>query len=209
MSAQEKLIYTPEIYLELEREATERSEFVNGDVFMMAGASRKHNTLSTNLVIELGTQFKNRDCQVYSSDMRVNLEENYVYPDVMVACEPQQFDDESLDNLLNPVLIVEVLSKSTESYDRGDKFLMYRRLPSLLHYVLVCQKRLQVEHYQRQENNQWLLTVLNQSSDYLVIESLAVRVKLEDIYAKVDLGDSTATEDQFEKVQGFQRVKRE
>ena len=189
MSAQEKLIYTPEIYLELERTATERSEFVDGDIFMMAGASRKHNTITINLSSEMHQQLKNRDCQVYSSDMRVSFSEqgDYVYPDVVVACEPQKFDDEHADNLSNPTVIIEVLSKSTEAYDRGHKFSMYQNLPSLLHYVLVDQNYLQVDHYQRKDNNQWLLSVLNKEDDCLVIEQLDISVSLADIYAKVDL----------------------
>jgi len=197
MSAQEKLVYTPEIYLELERTATERSEFVDGDVFMMAGASRKHNTITINLSSEMHQQLKNRDCQVYSSDMRVNFTEqgDYVYPDVIIACEPQQFDDEHADNLTNPTVIIEVLSKSTEAYDRGHKFSMYQRLPSLLHYVLVNQNSLQVDHYQRKANNQWLLSVLNKKEDCLIIEQLGVGVSLADIYAKVDLTCETVSTD--------------
>ncbi|SEH07309.1 Uma2 family endonuclease [Candidatus Venteria ishoeyi] len=189
MSTQKKLLYTPAMYLELERKASERSEFVGGELFAMAGASRRHNTLTSNLVIELGVRLKNSDCQVYSSDMRVKFSEqgNFVYPDVVLACEPQQFDDKNLDNLCNPMLIIEVLSPSTESYDRGYKFSMYQRLPSVQHYILVSQDRLQIEYYQRKTDKQWLLTVLNKADDCLLIESLNINIVLQDIYAKVDL----------------------
>lgn len=174
-------------YLSIERQAVERSELVDGDIFLMSGASRAHNTLTSNLVFEFGKHFQHRDCQAYSSDMRVKINSagNYVYPDVVVACDPQQFDDAHLDNLLNPVLIIEVLSKSTQDYDRDYKFYLYRQLNSLQHYILVSQDKKQVEHYQRQPSNQWLLTILTQDTDILDLQDLKVQIPLADIYAKV------------------------
>lgn len=187
MSAQEKPVVTPESYLAMERQATEKSEFVDGEIFLMAGASKKHNIITINLTGELYSQFKNTPCQVFSSDMRVsiNLQNNYVYPDVAALCDEPEFDDEHQDNLLNPALMIEVLSESTESYDRGRKFELYRQLPSVQEYLLVAQDRYHIEHYQRQTNAAWLLQEYSEQETVIQLSSVKASLALRDIYARL------------------------
>jgi Uma2 family endonuclease len=172
-------------YLAQERHATEKHEFVDGVIYAMAGASERHVTLTTNLVIGLGNQFKGRPCKVYANDLRVNISAStdYVYPDVVALCGDARFSDE--DNLLNPVLIVEVLSDSTEAYDRGMKFEHYRRLESLQDYVLVAQDRYYIEHYQRQPGNVWLLREITALEDTVELLSVNARLTMAEIYDKV------------------------
>ncbi len=130
MSVQLKPFLSPQEYLTLERQAETKSEYYAGEVFAMAGASRKHNTIVPNLLYLLVGQLKGRSCEVYNSDMRVKVSVTglYTYPDLTVVCGKPRFDDDQEDTLLNPTVIVEVLSKSTEAYDRGEKFAMYRAL---------------------------------------------------------------------------------
>ena len=124
MQAVYKVTITPEEYLELEREAEEKSEYYRGQIFAMAGASEKHNRITVNTVISLGVQIKGRSCSLYSNDLRVKVSQTglYTYPDAIVVCGPVQFDDTYRDTLLNPTVVIEVLSESTEAYDRGRKF---------------------------------------------------------------------------------------
>ena len=151
MSSQAKQQYTPEEYLALERQAQYKSEYYAGEIFAMAGASRWHNLIVANVIGELSLQLKGRPCTTYPSDMRVKISPTglYAYPDVTVVCGDAQVEDTQQDTLLNPTLIVEVLSESTEAYDRGSKFAHYRKLASLLEYVLIAQTKSHVEHYVR------------------------------------------------------------
>ncbi len=178
---------TPEQYLAQERVAEFRSEYYLGEIFAMAGASRPHNLISTNLVRRLAEQFDHRDCEVYQGDMRVRINATglYVYPDVVVACDQPKFEDENLDTLLNPRVLVEVLSKTTESYDRGTKWLHYRSLPSLREYMLVSQSSPLVEIYRRTDDEQWLYTACQEPSQSIVLESIDCRLQFDQIYAKV------------------------
>ena len=131
---QHKPYVSPQEYLVIEREATYKSEYFNGEMFAMAGASRRwHNLLVTNIVGEIRQQLKGRQCNIYANDMRVRIPSTglYTYPDVIVVCGEEQFEDDELDTLLNPTLIIEVLSKSTAGYDKGEKFAHYRQLDSL------------------------------------------------------------------------------
>ena len=124
----------------------------------MAGASRNHNEIVANITTSLRVQVRDRPCSNYSSDMRVSVRggEPYVYPDIVVTCGPQVFEDDTRDTLVNPLLIVEVLSPSTEAYDRGDKFLLYQAIPSLNEYVLVSQTPRRVEIFRKQPDDSWL-----------------------------------------------------
>ncbi len=151
MASIPKARMTSEQYLAQERKAEFRSEFYLGETFAMAGASRPHNLVCTNLVRRLAEQFDHRDCEVYQGDMRVKISQTglYVYPDVVVACEQPEFEDAQLDTLLNPRVLIEVLSKSTESYDRGTKWRHYQSLPSLREYLLVSQASALVELYRK------------------------------------------------------------
>jgi Uma2 family endonuclease len=187
-SAAVKTRFTPEQYLALERKAAFKSEYVDGCIRAMAGASRAHNLIAVNLSREISSQLKDRPCETYAGDMRVRTGPSglYTYPDVVVVCGEPRFEDDELDTLLNPTMIVEVLSPSTEADDRGHKFASYRRLTSLQEYVLVAQDRRSVERYTRQDDA-WLLTDLNGPEDMLRLASIHVDIALSEIYAKVPL----------------------
>lgn len=183
----EKTALSAEDYLTLERSSEIRHEWVNGDIFAMTGASREHNLITLNTASTLHSQLRDRPCEVYSNDMRVKIDAagNYVYPDVVVVCDTPRFEDEHLDTLLNPILIVEVLSESTEAYDRGGKFTGYRTIESLREYVLIAQDEARVEHYLRQAQEGWLLTETSGLQGSLELPSIHCRLMLADIYAKV------------------------
>ncbi len=174
-------------YLEWERCQESKHEYLNGDIFAMIGASRKHNLITANLLAGLHTQLRHKPCEIYSSDMRVKVSSTglYTYPDIVVVCGEPQFDDALLDTLLNPILIVEVLSHSTENYDRGKKFGHYRRLPSLQEYLLVGQDQCQVEHYVRQPDEAWLLREYQHPEDSLQFIALNCELSLAEIYERV------------------------
>ena len=188
MSSQPKLRLTPEEYLTVEREAEYKSEYYDGEVFAMAGASARHVLIVTNVVRELGTQLKRRPCTVYSSDLRVRVSETglYTYPDVAVVCGVPQWADDQRDTLLNPTLIVEVLSDSTKDYDRGGKFEHYRTLESLSEYVLIAQDKIHVEHFARQPDNRWILSETNRVEDTIHLSSIGCNLELAEIYDKVE-----------------------
>jgi Uma2 family endonuclease len=187
--------FSPQEYLALERKADFKSEYYDGFITAMAGTSREHNLITLNLGREISSQLKKRPCEAYVSDMRVHVDRTgpYTYPDVVVVCGEPQFEDDEVDTLLNPTVIVEALSPTTEAYDRGKKFLHYRRLPSLREYVLVSQDKVLVERYTRQGDD-WLLTELNQINDTLRLASIDCEVPLREIYAKVKLGADAATD---------------
>lgn len=176
--------YTPEEYLALERHAEFKSEYIDGRIVAMSGAQRAHVLIVGNLTLELGTRLLETPCEVYPADMKVRIvpSNRYVYPDLSVSCEPR-FDDDHTDVLLNPVLVIEVLSSSTEKYDRGEKFLHYRRIESLREYVLVSQKEARVERYVR-EGDFWRATSVDGPDGSLVLASLELEIPLRRIYAK-------------------------
>ncbi|TAN52043.1 MAG: Uma2 family endonuclease [Methylococcaceae bacterium] len=188
MTAVAKNFYTQEQYLALERAASCKSEYINGEIFAMAGASRAHNLISVNIAGALGGQLKGRACEAYVADMRVKVSNTglYTYPDIVVACGDIQLEDQHHDTLLNPMVIIEVLSPSTEQYDRGEKFAHYRRLPSLQEYVLVTQEHMRVEHYLR-DGERWILTEWNGADAVLNLTTIDCRLSLREIYDKVAL----------------------
>ena len=159
---------------------------MNGRVYAMTGASREHNLIAGNIFREISTRFRGRPCEVYMSDMRVKVSETgmYTYPDVVAVCGEPAFEDSHVDTLLDPAVIVEVPSESTERYDRGEKFAHYRRLASLREYVLVAQDRVRVEHYARQ-GEQWLLTAIEELDAELPLPSLDCVLRLRDVYERV------------------------
>jgi Uma2 family endonuclease len=174
-------------YLQQERQAETKSEFYDGEVFALAGATRRHNVISINVAAELQNVLKESPCETYGSDMRLRCPDGLgTYPDVSVACDPL-FEDDTQDTLLNPVVIVEVLSPSTEAYDRGRKFQGYRGIPSLREYLLVSQDRCLIEHYVRQsEFDGWLLTSVSEPHDQIELPTLGVSLRVRDVYARVD-----------------------
>ncbi len=180
---------TPEAYLAIEREAAHRSEYMAGQMLAMAGASRSHNQITSNLVVELGIQLRKRSCSIYSSDMRVQIPEmgTYTYPDVVVTCGEESFADEKFDVLLNPLVLIEVLSKSTEAYDRGLKFQHYQQIPSLAAYLLVSQDSYKVEMYVRQSEKLWLYSVASELEEQITLAPINCTLSVREIYAKVKI----------------------
>jgi Uma2 family endonuclease len=177
-------------WLAIERTATDqRSEYVAGEVFAMAGGTEEHNLIVANVVREFGNQFKGRPCRVYPSDMKVHIATDDVatYPDVMVICGERQFYDDRRDLVTNPSLIVEVLSDSTEAYDRGDKFRHYRSLQSLQAYLLLSQYRVQAELFLRQPDGTWSLSSYQDPSESIPLRLVGADLSLAEVYDKVDL----------------------
>ena len=182
---------TQEEYLAFERKADIKHEYCNGQLYAMSGASRAHNLISLNIAGELRAQLKGRTCEVYMSDMRVLVDaaRSYRYPDVVVACDVPRFQDDVFDTLLNPTVIVEVLSLSTEARGRGEKFAEYAQLVSLREYILVAQKVVHVEHYLRQ-GTQWISRECRDLDAVLQLESIGCALPLRDIYEKVKVSMS-------------------
>jgi Uma2 family endonuclease len=190
MSSLPATLLTPEQYLEIERKAEYKSEYYRGEMFAMAGVGRSHNRIGINLTVLLYSQLRGRPGEFYSSDMRVCVSTTglYTYPDIIVTSgEPQFRDDGYLDTLLNPAVIIEIPSPSTEAYDRGKKFELYRALESLRDYVLIASERIQVEHFSRQPNGQWLFTAAGRLEDCITVASIGCTLRLADVYEKVKL----------------------
>jgi Uma2 family endonuclease len=190
-TAAEKRRYTPEEYLALERKAPYKSEYYRGEIFAMSGVSREHNQIAGNIYRSLGNQFEDRPCEAFIADLRVRVLPTglYTYPDVAALCGEPRFEDEEVDTLLNPSLVVEVLSPSTEDYDRKKKFDHYRRIDSLREYVLVSQDRVRVERFTRQGRD-WLLTIFERRDETLGLASVNAEIPLRAIYARVEVPDA-------------------
>ena len=181
-----EILLTPEEYLVMEREAAFKSEYRDGKIVAMPGASRQHNLITVNLSSGLHIQLLERGGEVYVNDMRVKVSNTglYTYPDVVVVCDEPRFDDNHFDTLLNPTVLVEVLSPSTENYDRNDKFLSYQTLESLQEYILVSQNGVHVEQYICQDGK-WILREFRSLDDVLQIASIECELALRAIYAKI------------------------
>jgi len=186
MSSLPDYYLSPEEYLRLERRAEFKSEYVDGVAYAMAGGSERHNLIAANLIITLGVQLRDSPCRVYPSDLKVRVpnSKKFFYPDVSVVCGETQFADEERDVILNPVLIAEVLSDSTEAFDRGKKFSSYQQIESLREYLLVSQGEYMVEHYLRQEAG-WFYTKVAGLDATLALPELNCRIALSDLYSKV------------------------
>lgn len=176
-----------EEYLRRERQAEYKSEYLNGEMFAMSGASRAHNLITTNIGAELNRQLRGKPCEAYISDMRVKVRQNglYTYPDVVVVCGEPQFEDNELDTLLNPTLLVEVLSPTTERYDRIAKTSYYRTIDSLAEHVLVAQHEVRLEQYVKQPDGQWSLIEYTTLDTIAELESIPCSLPLKDAYDKV------------------------
>ncbi len=186
--AQPKSYIPPEDYLEIERAAERKSEYLNGEMWAMAGATESHTVIVSNLVANIHAQFKGRPCRVYSADMRVEVDTTglYTYPDVVLVCGERQFIDDRRDTLLNPLVIIEVLSPSTADYDRGAKFAHYRQLESLQEYLLVAQNERHVMHYLRQPDKRWLLEEFRSLEDVIDLPSVTCRLSMAEVYENVE-----------------------
>ena len=187
MTAEAQRRWSWEEYLTHERESETKSEFLNGEIFALSGASRKHNLAAWNLVAALSPQIKQRGCEGYAGDMRVRIPATGLgtYPDLVVVCDEPRFEDDKEDTLLNPTLIIEVLSPSTEDYDHGKKFAHYRSLPSLQVYVLVAQEEVHVELFERQRDDRWVLSETRDVGETLELPVIGASLALADVYDRV------------------------
>ncbi len=179
--------YTESEYLELEKSSEYKSEYYKGEIFAMAGASALHNRLVRNLTGLFWEKFRNHPCNVYASDLRVRINTSslYTYPDLVIVCGKEEYLDNSLDTLTNPTIIFEVLSDSTEKYDRGQKFSFYREISSLREYVLVSSRERKLEKFKRVDSGNWLFSESKEGEPFQ-IESIESFLNLEDVYEKVD-----------------------
>lgn len=190
MSALVKRKFTPEEYLMIERKAQYKSEYLDGEIYAMTGASPKHNRITTNLVFLLESQLRKRPCNVYSSDMRVRTSRKglYAYPDVVVTCGEEKFADDEKDVLLNPIVLIEVLSDSTENYDRTDKLFRYQQIPSLMAYLMVSQKKYEVTYYiKRNDGEEWSYRIVTDTEDNIKLDAIKCELSVKEIYAKVEI----------------------
>jgi Uma2 family endonuclease len=189
MSEQVKSYVSPEEYLRLERQAEYKSEYLNGEIFAMSGASREHNLIAVNITSSLNQQLREKPCEVYISDMRVKVTATglYTYPNVIVVCGEPKFEDNYVDTLLNPTLLVEVLSPSTERYDRIAKTSYYRTLDFLTEHLLVAQDQVRLEQYVKQEDGQWRLVEYTSLDGSIELQSINCTLAIRDVYDKVSL----------------------
>ncbi|MEK7723832.1 MAG: Uma2 family endonuclease [Acidobacteriota bacterium] len=176
-----------EEYLAFEEKSKRKHEYMDGEVFAMAGVKRNHSTISQNVSRSMGNQLEEKPCEVHGSDIKVLIREgHYVYPDVSVVCDEITFDTNNT-TLFNPVVVFEVLSKSTEARDRGEKAEDYFKLKSLRDYVMIAQNRVRVEHYSRISGGKWTFEVLENLDDSLILDSIICKISLKNIYSKVEL----------------------
>ncbi|MCX6150677.1 MAG: Uma2 family endonuclease [Ignavibacteriales bacterium] len=187
MQVDKDKFYTVEEYLEHERNAESRSEYQKGRLFALAGASFKHNLICGNIFAKLHPILRKKKCNVLQSDLKVYIKEHdlFTYPDIIIVCGEPKFADKNTDTLVNPVVIFEVLSKSTEAYDRGMKFSFYRKLDSLKEYILIAQDRISVVHFIKSEPNDWNLREYDSLENNFLIPSVDCRLKLSDVYNKI------------------------
>jgi len=184
---QSQISYTVEEYLSFERQAEKRHEYLGGQIYAMAGESLEHSTINANLTMRLGIQLVGTPCRVLSPNMKVRTYTSglYAYPDAAVVCGEPLFHDEHRDILINPTVIIKVLSPSTEAYDRGEKFLRYRQLETLADYVLVAQSQPLMEHFERQPDQRWLYSAVNDLSGSMFIASISCELRLAEVYDRI------------------------
>jgi Uma2 family endonuclease len=189
MATQQIPLLTPEEYLATERTADVKHEYIAGEVFAMSGGSYLHARIAANIIRSLGNQLERDPCEVATSDLRIRVERTgmFTYPDVVVICGEPRFYDGVFDTLLNPYLIVEVLSESTEAYDRGEKFAHYRTITSLQHYLLVSQTRQRIEHFARQHDGSWALHVAEQPSGAVILVPNKLQIDLATVYEHLNV----------------------
>ena len=179
---------SPEEYLARERVSPTKNEYFDGGIFAMSGASNAHNIIFSNLFTTLGNALKGKPCFPFGSDFRVHVRENglYTYPDISIVCQDAEIiDDEYKDNLLNPSVLIEILSKSTRDYDKGRKFFQYKSIPTLQEYILIDSLNILVKIFRRNEDNSWTLTEYNKESDTFNILTIDLTVRMNDVYEKL------------------------
>lgn len=198
MVVQPHHIWTEQEYLRFERTSEAKHEYYRGQVYAMVGATRDHIRVVGNVFASLHRQLVDRPCEIYMTDLRVNVSKSglYTYPDITIVCGKALFLDDTQDTLLNPSVIIEVLSPPTENYDRGGKFELYRALDSFKEYLLVAQDRIRVEHYTRQEDGRWLLDDVQSMDAILNLTSIGCTLALADVYAKITFDSESSKPDQ-------------
>jgi Uma2 family endonuclease len=191
MHASIRKTMTPEQYLKQERKAPFKSEYLAGEIFAMAGASPRHVLITTNAAASFVSQLKGRQCFVFASDLRVKVSAGmlYTYPDIVIVCGMPRYEDRQKDTLLNPTALIEVLSDSTEAYDRGEKFAMYRSLKSLTDYLLISQSEPMIEHFSLGPNGPWALMDYREMGAVVPLPSIECTLPLADVYDKVVFDD--------------------
>lgn len=194
MTVQPQPYISEEAYLAFERASPTKHEYYDGRIYAMTGAKEPHNLIAGNLVAALHPQLRQKPCRVYPSDMRVKVMQTGLntYPDVVIVCGHPQFTDTVRDTIRNPIVIIEILSASTERYDRGMKFQHYRTIDTLREYILVAQDHYRVEHFARQDGGLWVLQEATDVSPTITIQSIECTLTLEDIYEKVDFEAGTS-----------------
>ncbi|MFI5384926.1 MAG: Uma2 family endonuclease [Fimbriimonadales bacterium] len=190
MAGPAEKLYTREEYLAFERASETKHEFLNGRIYAMAGAGLAHNRICTNLTRELSNQLKGKPCQVLSQDMRVKVPKTglYTYPDLLVVCGKPALEDDEMDTLLNPSVIFEVLSPSTERYDRGEKFINFQSIESLTDYILISQDRSRVEQFTRGEGGHWIVSRTEPPASLVELPSIGCTLDIEEVYDGVEFG---------------------
>ncbi len=194
MAAQSLPYLTPEQYLEIERKAETKSEYLRGTMYAMAGGTPSHSLIAANLLGEVRSSLKKTQCRVFNSDLRLRVSSTglYTYPDAMILRGPPQFADNRNDIVTNPIAIFEVLSPSTEAYDRGGKFSHYRKLESLQEYILISQSEPRIERFRRLPDNRWILSESIGLEATIELESVPCRLALTEIYDKVEFSSASA-----------------
>jgi Uma2 family endonuclease len=195
MSTQPVAYLTPEQYLDIESKAEFRSEYINGEMFAMAGGTPNHAWIVVNTASRLTEQLRGRPCGARSSDLRLYSARHkmFTYPDIVVTCGPDQLLDGRNDTLTDATVIVEVLSPSTRNYDRGEKFRFYRSLPSFSEYLLLGQDEMRAEHHVRQSDQSWLFREFTSLADEIDLKSIGCRLQLQSLYERVEFEDSALT----------------
>jgi len=189
----QKRRFTIEEYLELENASQQKHEYFQGEIFAMAGAGDNHNEIFSNLFLEIGNSLKGKPCRPYGSDKRMNIPENtlFTYPDISIYCNEIKHLEEDENTALLPTVIIEILSSSTKDYDRGNKFKLYRDIPSLKEYILIDSESISVEAFYINENQNWELKESKEMTDVLTFVSLGFKIQLKDIYYRVHFASKT------------------
>ncbi len=179
---------TIEEYLAIEEAALQKSEYYKGEIFAMAGASISQNSIVGNSLIEIGSFLRDKSCEIFPSDLRIHVDANtlFTYPDLTIFCDPIERYNNRTDTALNPTVIIEVLSKSTQEYDRGTKFNLYRQIPSLKEYIMISSTEILIEQYVRQSDNEWLFTAYDKPDDSFLTESIGLSIIVKSLYRNVE-----------------------
>ena len=193
IASPDKSYLTPEEYLQLEAASDSKHEYINGEIYAMAGATDTHVTIALNIAVMLRSHLRGSGCRVFISDMKVRIEtkNRFYYPDVMVTCETKDRENSTYKQF--PRLIIEVLSNSTEAFDRGDKFADYQSLPSLQEYVLINTKKARIECFRRTEEGLWLLQFYELEDSQFKLTSVDFTSKISDVYEEVEFVESSTS----------------